>query len=924
MVSPSHGGDSVVHATDIIQSPADQCHYQALTLANGLRCCLVHSPEAQHSAAAMAVATGHFDDPEDAQGLAHFLEHMLFLGTEGYPAAEDYQNFIANHGGGHNAWTGTELSNYYFHILPEYFGQALDRFCRFFYQPLLHPDWVAKELESIDAEFHLKRQDELRRLYQVHKSTVNQAHPFAKFSVGNRNTLSDRPDRPLAQQLRDFFQSNYQAQWMTLVLVGPHSLAELQQLALQYGEEIPGQPERVKPAIDVPLYLPEQLAARIQMRPLKDVQRLIISFALPSIDADYAHKTTSFIAHILGYEGPGSLFSLLRERQWIVSLAAGGGISGSNFKDFNINMQLTDEGLAHIDDIIAEVLAYIRLIDAMAIEEWRYQERQNTIAQAFRYQERSRSKDLAPALAVNLQQYKLEDVVFGDYRMDGLNHSFARQILQLMTPDNMRTTVIHKQVETDQIEPIYGSEYSFSPLSNDSLARFRAISASDSQARLPQANPYTGQLRPLHPVKRVQSVPELTVINSKLRHWHLQEAEFRVPRAHLYLSFRLPAVTATARSFALARLWCELLLDYLSESCYDAEVAGLHYNIYPQQQGITIHISGLSSGVATLSQQLLITLQNATFSPHRFHVLRQKLAQNWRSALASRPLNLLFSKFNVLVQPNTFAVCQLAEELAEIDLADYQQWRSQLFNEVAIESFSCGDIITEELHPVLEQIQQLTAAAKLAPLAQLDARGLAELQAQDFKVCEGLRQTHPDSALILAIQGEQTELREQALFLLFNHLVNSAFFHQLRTEKQLGYLVGTSYLPIQQRPHLLFYVQSSNTDTEQLTTAVEHFLADFQLHLQQFDADQLASAQQAIRLQLLEPDTNLRLRAQRFWSSITQADTDFARLNQLAEALEHLTPKDLQQFFNTAVLQTTSRLYLKSEPTALTAVAEPD
>lgn len=195
----------ILDNADIIKSPTDQRHYRIIELGNALRCVLVHEAKAHQASAALAVAAGHFHDPQQAQGLAHFLEHMLFLGTEKYPGAQDYHQFISAHGGNHNAWTGTEFSNYYFNVDADSFAPALDRFTRFFYQPLLSQHWVNKELQSIESEFQLKRQDELRRLYQVHKATANPNHPFSKFSVGNLTTLMDKPETTLAQQLRLFF-----------------------------------------------------------------------------------------------------------------------------------------------------------------------------------------------------------------------------------------------------------------------------------------------------------------------------------------------------------------------------------------------------------------------------------------------------------------------------------------------------------------------------------------------------------------------------------------------------------------------------------------------------------------------------------------------------------------------------------------------
>ena len=85
-------------------SPHDHKKYRPTTLKNGLRALLVHNNESQKSAAALAVNVGHFSDPKTRQGLAHFLEHMLFLGTEKYPDGSEYQKFISQYGGSNNAW----------------------------------------------------------------------------------------------------------------------------------------------------------------------------------------------------------------------------------------------------------------------------------------------------------------------------------------------------------------------------------------------------------------------------------------------------------------------------------------------------------------------------------------------------------------------------------------------------------------------------------------------------------------------------------------------------------------------------------------------------------------------------------------------------------------------------------------------------
>lgn len=61
-------------------------------------------------------------------GLAHFCEHMLFLGTEKYPNENDYSKFLSEHGGSTNAATYPDHTNYFFDVVPEHLESALDRY----------------------------------------------------------------------------------------------------------------------------------------------------------------------------------------------------------------------------------------------------------------------------------------------------------------------------------------------------------------------------------------------------------------------------------------------------------------------------------------------------------------------------------------------------------------------------------------------------------------------------------------------------------------------------------------------------------------------------------------------------------------------------------------------------------------------------
>lgn len=205
------------------KSPNDERDYRLLTLANELDVLLIHDPTTDKSAAALDCNVGHLSDPEVAPGLAHFCEHMLFLGTEKYPVENEYSKFLSAHGGHSNAFTGTDNTNYYFEVDAGSLEGALDRFAQFFIAPLFAPSCTDREMNAVDSENKKNLQQDSWRLYQLEKNLSSPTHPFCKFGTGNLETLRDWPlqkELDIRQILLDFHAKYYSANVMKLVVVG--------------------------------------------------------------------------------------------------------------------------------------------------------------------------------------------------------------------------------------------------------------------------------------------------------------------------------------------------------------------------------------------------------------------------------------------------------------------------------------------------------------------------------------------------------------------------------------------------------------------------------------------------------------------------------------------------------------------------------
>ncbi|GDY27895.1 peptidase M16 [Agarivorans sp. Toyoura001] len=872
-------------------SPNDPKHYRNITLDNGLKVLLVQDDTAQKSAASLAVNIGHFHDPEGREGLAHFLEHMLFLGTDSYPSAGEYQSFITRHGGSNNAWTGTEHTNYYFDIENDWFDEALDRFSQFFICPCFNPELVERERQAVDSEYKLKLKDDVRRIYQVHKETVNPAHPFSQFSVGSLDTLSDNKDQTIRDDLIAFYQQHYSADLMTLAVLSPQSLDDIESHVIALFKAVPKVAVSRPPL--APLYLPEHLAIETHIQPVKELKKLTLSFGFGDMDALYKQKPLTYIAHILGYEGPGSLVALLRHAGLVNSMAAGGGVNGSNFKDFCISYSLTDEGLHCIDPIIDATFSYIKLIREQGLQAWRYSEKQQVFERAFLYQEKSRAIDLVSHLSINLQHYPAEDVIYGDYAMEQYDQVLIAQCLKQLLPEKMRINLVSPQVKGDKIAKWYHTPYSVKPIEAERLARWQQPAEIES-LHLPASNPFLSfNASPLVDTVDQEVVPKMLFDKPGFRLWFTNEPEFKVPKGHLYVSVDSAYAVASVRNIVCTRLMVELMLDHLSEMTYQAEIAGMSYQLYAHQGGYTLHLSGFSDKQILLLKMIMNNRLFGHFERKRFGIIKQQLAKHWQNQMQVKPISQLFSELTSLLQPNNPPPSELLDALDDVQLEDLPDFVSKLYQNIHVEMLAYGNWPEQKIVELGEFIQQEispnTSPSKETP------RKLISIREQGTLLYE-VECQQSDSALMIYYQSRDLSPESIALFTLTNHIMTSNFFNELRTKQQLGYIVGTGNLPLNRHPGIIFYVQSPHGQPQTLLDAINDFLNEFPVLMFELSDAQWQQSKQGLIAQILERESNMRTRAQRFWVSIGNKDADFNQRQRAAECIDKLERHDLVRF----------------------------
>ena len=895
------------------QSPNDTKQYKPLTLSNGLRVLLIHNEQTHKSAAALAVNVGHFSDPKDREGIAHFLEHMLFLGTKPYPDGSEYQKYISQHGGSNNAWTATEHTCFFFDIHHQHFTHALDRFSQFFISPLLSKEFVEKERQNVDAEFKLKLKDDIRRLYDVHKETINQEHPFSKFSVGSIDTLADRKESDLTIEIRDFFNQHYRANIMTLVLEGPQTLDELSTLAIAKFTDIKATTS-LHPVIDTPLYLADHQQIKINVKPVKNDRQLIVSFAMPSIDPYYRNKPESILTYLLGHEGEGSILSYLKKQSWALNLTAGSGVNGSNFKDFNLSIALTELGQQHINDIISSIFSYINLMKSAPINDFYYQEKQAIANLSFDYQEKLKPLDSVCQLVINMQHYSPDDYIYGDYIMKGMKQQEVSLLLGYLSAENMRVIHISANNKFDKNSFWYQVPFSIENISPSQIKNWES-EALKSYFSLPLKNPYIVKDPKIYACEQEidpqKNIPKLIENSDGLSVWYKQDNTFKVPKGYIYLGIDAPLTIKDSKHIAMTRLFVDLYSDAVIEQHYDAELAGIHYHLFSHQGGMTLQISGISTKQDKLLQQLLTSLVTENFTEDRFELFKKQLINHWNNAQTSKSISQLFSILSSTMQPKNPTSHALAVALEKVTFKAFITFRKQLFDEITIEALMHGNWLikdAEHFSHLLKSVFNHHYATKYAvkvPVLDIEGQGDIHLP---------LELPEHDHAAVIYYPFVEKDLKTIAITMITSQVLSPLFFQEMRTEKQFGYLVGVGFIPINRYPGIAFYIQSPDTDADTLVTEINGFIISAQENLALLSNDDWQNIQQGLASQLQEKDSSLRIKSQRFWASICNKETSFNEKKQLIKVILSLTINDISQFFTDQLMvnDKTDRITLAS------------
>lgn len=888
--------------TDNIQkSQRDDRQYRAISLDNKMTVLLVSDQQAVKSLAALALPVGSLQDPIQQQGLAHYLEHMVLMGSAKFPEPQAFSEFLSKHAGSYNASTAPYRTSYYFEVDNSAFEPALERLADAIAAPLFNPENADKERNAVNAELTMARSRDGMRIQQVDAETINQAHPSSKFFGGNLETLSDKTDSRLHDALLAFYDRYYSANLMVAVVYSNRSLDDLANLAAATFGQIKNH-DAVVESIDVPAITPQENRQQIHYVPAKPFRALTLNFAIEDNTAAFASKTDEFIGYLIGNESENTLANWLKKQGLIESIYAGSSPRRyGNSGNFQISIDLTEKGEQQRDTVIAAVFSYLHLLRHQGIDARYYQEMSKVLDLAFLYPAINRNMSYVEDLSDAMLMFPVKNVLDAGALATHFDADAILQRLTQLTPDNLRVWLMSPNEPHNKEAYFVDAKYQIEPLANKKVEAWRDKTA-EFNFQLPALNTYIPDDFSLINTKPAQvTKPQIALNTAGVSAFYLPSYYFSdEPKISLTALLANPKSLQTAKDTVLFTLMDYLANKSLDQLQYQAAVAGISFSS-SAQNGLRIQASGFSQHLPELTQAVMTGYQQFPVTQALLDQAKSWYLQMLDESEKSKSFELALQPVQALSVVPYFERAERRQVVPSITVDTLLQYRDQFFKNATVSVIATGNISAEKTTDLAKNLYQ-----------QL---GSKETQFADIKTVHIVKPLNAlltqlasstDSALMQTfIPVEYNRIAAMARSQVLGKILHPWFFDQLRTKEQLGYALFSFPSLMGRQMGIGFLLQSNNQNPDYLQSRFDAFYQQAAEKLAQMSDAEFAQYQQGLLFELTKNPQTMNEELAHYLSDFAWRELRFDSVDRLMTEIKSLTKNEVLRFYHDAVIKPT-------------------
>lgn len=923
----------------------DRRKYQYAELPNGLRVLNIQDAKTFQAAVAVSVKAGSFNDPTEFPGLAHFCEHMLFLGTERYPSPSGFDNFASKHGGSSNAFTASEVTVYYGEVSYSAARQELQRLADFFRSPLFRRQFVHKEVHAINSE-HLKNvQNPELRVLETLNSLADPRNPVSRFHTGNLETLYEVPKRngkDPVDALKKYFAAYYCPEKLQVVSYGPESLeVQLKNVQETFGKISSGSRscrKEVGNFANPKPFPPDRLNKWVTIEGTEEQPSLWIQWQLPDLTKDYGSQPLEYLLHVLGYEGVSSFVRILQDNLNLATQVKMLQDMNSAGTSLYMVIYLTAQGRQHVELVLDVLYVYIGILTHHGVDRGLYR----TIADVNRlewdWSEPSGPSATVGDFAERMTRLPAKNLLTGDFLISHMKPELVSHLLYLLRPDHMNVAIVDKDIklhgQTTQELPYWDVKFNVSNFSDvfpQSTSRWdvwlqrKNLTITKKEFLETIGNAGLKVIHPVIPIppgpikdvpkdlnlvhmhawKHSRKTKQIKLFGRRPRRvnieagvrshgcpsdrgphvWYRKGWVSQSPKVNVRVTFkplhqkRLETIRVVDR--LLLGLYSKLLAEELEPKMVDITLTGVTYSVAIDAfDGLTLTFTGFAPILSRMVNGVLEELNkfngNRTLTPpDRFERIVQDLKEELRS-YTKMPVKYAIAARTVLLHQGTHSRDELLNALENVSLGSAVAAAEEqvLSRPLAVNGLAMGNLgpvkarhVTESIARGLSLPRCRTDVDQNSPILEVEpvvrTTGPIEVRMRNP------RDKDPNDVTVVTLIDGVSTVESQVIMTLLGRILQVVTYNELRTVRQLGYVVDAGAGMIGNVGYIAAVVQGTALGADDMDFAIESvFTRNMVDKLRGLTEAELESYKDSMVQGLVEPPVSISKEMDHFWSPI--------------------------------------------------------
>ncbi len=889
----------------IIKSEYDKRNYEWLELDNKLKVIIITDEESKECGALLNINVGSVHDT--LPGMAHFLEHMVFMGSSKYPEENNFMDSVISNGGKTNAFTADDHTSYYFSIDSNKFINILDMFAWFFIDPLLRKDGINREVNAVDSEAKKNLLDDMWIYHEIIKKTFIQDHPINHFTCGNKDTLECDNLREL---VKEFFEKYYSSNIMHLILFINSDIDKtklIDQVTNTFG--------KIKNRdIDIDnkfgkMLIPGNLVKYI---PNKDIDSLSICFEVPNLTSDFTKSPFYLFESILSSKSENSLFKIYENFGFIIESSIQEGYFYNDYIVYVYKIILTESGNKrdNIIKIIEIFFTYIKSIlksdklksiyDTQLIKDkksFNIIENSDIISTMMEFNILL-IRNVEPENLLNFNLIRPDYNNIKNYILDFLKNI---KIYNSSIVYSSRNT----KLNNTKIDDIFRIKYSINKL--------EPVNISSKLYDIIDKNKFiTSDFNIIQDIKDNYPLTNPEKIDNKYNLIYNFNSSFKVPFVNIYIQLEFPNLFDSPEVYMKTMLYLETIYSDNANIITELEYANYDISMTLEFNILLIYIKGDNNKIFEI-----VDIFNNIFSDKSigtgFNNTKQKLYKSYNGFENEQPITKVSKLINKLLYVKYFTPYDLLKVLQENNNLTFDSCKetyNKVKNNVKTNILVSGNINKSDAITLCDKVYNNFNITNEITTKNTNIKDIKFPFIQKYKNKNKKEKNNIFNLyfeITRYIKGVDDWSINIAFVNILNNITDMLYFNELRTKEQLGYIVKTKVSQYGFNNYKIltirFLVQSPIKDSEYLYKRTQDFIKKTLLTtITKMTQEEFNNYKKGVIIELTKPFNNLSQLELYLCTQIFDGSYEYNYREKVVDSLNSMTIDDFKELFKTKIL----------------------